>query len=631
MSEANITTGRPPNNLAYFGLFLIAPFIFVLTIFFMVKARPDMNAYIIMTATVTPLASPDPAAIVGPSITTDTLPKRLGTDHTSYEFTFDRAEYAEQPLALLTSRIVDNASIYLNGELLAPQIGGSPTHITRYGIHPQYHDLPEAMLLPGENKLLIVASRYHHYSNVRPIAIGPSEQIYSGYVYFRIATYYVSLVLAISATFVALFIFALREVLAHKFLVYAQIITLLFFVARSLYFLTSAFAIEYVWVTLYGFLASTGLILSSLAMVNEWVLGNKVLRRFLIIFGALVWVFLILKYLQPNLCFSVTVGIWTERIIGVPSLFLTCYLLIRYGILKGRMGPMTASVLLLGAIIPLFEFLFISLIFNNFWLPLSGSLSQISAILLVIAISLFVGHRAYVLNRSARAAANRLNLRIESQEKEIEQAYSRLEEEIKSNTQITERARIMRDMHDGIGGQLISLLHQVRKGKLEHKEIARQLESGVEDVRLMIASLEYFGDSLDISLAIFRERMQHRLDIHEVEMIWLCDHLGEWPVYEAATILDIYRVMQEATNNALHHGQATKITYHIEFNNKDPLPVQIRIIDNGHGISAKPVRQGRGLGNMQTRANRNDGTLTIDSNKEGTTITLCLPLADQSG
>ncbi len=64
-----------------------------------------------------------------------------------------------------------------------------------------------------------------------------------------------------------------------------------------------------------------------------------------------------------------------------------------------------------------------------------------------------------------------------------------------------ERQRIMSDMHDGIGGQLISTLSLVEKGSLSSAEVAAVLRECLEDLRLTIDSLEPTDNDLLTVLA----------------------------------------------------------------------------------------------------------------------------------
>ena len=96
-----------------------------------------------------------------------------------------------------------------------------------------------------------------------------------------------------------------------------------------------------------------------------------------------------------------------------------------------------------------------------------------------------------------------------------------------------------------------------------------------------------------------------------------------WPAsLPPDTSIHIFRIVQEALNNAFRHGAATKAHVALRFASKDL--ISITISDNGRGIpwgdEDKPI--GMGLLGMQERASILGGALTIRSRpRGGTTIT----------
>lgn len=92
-------------------------------------------------------------------------------------------------------------------------------------------------------------------------------------------------------------------------------------------------------------------------------------------------------------------------------------------------------------------------------------------------------------------------------------------------------------------------------------------------------------------------------------------------IIDANTATHIYRITQEATNNAIKHGQATKIVISIR---EDAEGCVLAIRDNGLGIS-KDIEQSTGLGlrSMHYRAEMLGGVLTVKPHTEGGTLVTC--------
>jgi len=187
---------------------------------------------------------------------------------------------------------------------------------------------------------------------------------------------------------------------------------------------------------------------------------------------------------------------------------------------------------------------------------------------------------------------------------------------------LKERTRIMRDMHDGVGGQLVSLLSSVRGGKSNVTEMEQDIQSALNDLRLMIDSLDNVGTSLDTALAIFQERARTRLVANGIKLSWknLLDEPAEG--FGSEAVLHIYRILQEALTNIQRHAQAKNVSITVE-KIAGELPLRITVKDDGRGISSQK-RNGRGIESMKRRAHKLGGTLTIESKNSGTTLSLHL-------
>ncbi|MCP4052636.1 MAG: two-component sensor histidine kinase, partial [Mesoflavibacter sp.] len=83
--------------------------------------------------------------------------------------------------------------------------------------------------------------------------------------------------------------------------------------------------------------------------------------------------------------------------------------------------------------------------------------------------------------------------------------------------------------------------------------------------------------------------------------------------------IDVYRIIQEAINNAVKHAKATKIVVNFEIVNND---LKISIIDNGVGFDQSTIEAGNGLSSMKKRANEIDANFEMKSSNQGTEITI---------
>jgi two-component system sensor histidine kinase UhpB len=241
---------------------------------------------------------------------------------------------------------------------------------------------------------------------------------------------------------------------------------------------------------------------------------------------------------------------------------------------------------------------------------------------------LTLGIVAAYLARNVRLfrSSAQLNTLLEGQLAErtlaLEAAHLREKEMVRDQAHGQERQRIMRDMHDGLGSQLMSMLLMAKRGKSEPGTIADGLQSVIDEMRLMIDSMDSVGESFASALAVFRERTQTRVEGAGFAFAW-ANGAAELPDYGPRDVLQVTRILQEAVANALKHSGGDLIEVRIA-PGTDGFALRIMVADNDGGMKASNAR-GRGLVNMTARAESLGGKLAIDETG-GTRVTLDLPL-----
>src|SRR5689334_20498966 len=107
-----------------------------------------------------------------------------------------------------------------------------------------------------------------------------------------------------------------------------------------------------------------------------------------------------------------------------------------------------------------------------------------SAIPICIAIGWVLAQRfVRSLNESESLNAE-LESRVAQKHAELEENYRRMNELEQQRAVAGERQRIMSDMHDGVGGQLIQTLALVEQGELTQAEVATALRECIDDLGL---------------------------------------------------------------------------------------------------------------------------------------------------
>jgi signal transduction histidine kinase len=264
---------------------------------------------------------------------------------------------------------------------------------------------------------------------------------------------------------------------------------------------------------------------------------------------------------------------------------------------------------------------------EKFGLLAGGYLIDAAPLLLLAFVAAFV-QRNFVLFQSAIGLNAMLEARLKARELELAEAHARERDLVGLQARNEERRRLMRDMHDGVGGQLVGLLLSLRRGAVDKDKMVEGLQGVMDEIRLMIDSSDAAGASLDAMLAVFETRVRPRVEGAGFQFGWRDDHTlgGDLPPQD---VLQVFRIMQEAVTNALKHSGGDRID--IVISDAPDGEVQIEIGDNGEGlIEGAGVRSpgggGHGLGNMRDRAVAVGGRLTFIEAAPGLRVVLNLPI-----
>ncbi|CAN7623059.1 PAS domain-containing sensor histidine kinase [Paenibacillus sp. LjRoot56] len=191
-----------------------------------------------------------------------------------------------------------------------------------------------------------------------------------------------------------------------------------------------------------------------------------------------------------------------------------------------------------------------------------------------------------------------------------------------------ERRKFSRELHDGIGQSLFSLLIQmdrlIGEGETDQTELTRlrQHVTGIiEEVRSLAWQIRpSVLDDLGVIPAI-RTYIENFTDHHGIR-VELNSHLRRrLGALEETTI---YRVIQEALTNIAKYAGVSEASVVVK--ETDGFVV-VRIVDKGQGFARNSSAKGVGLFSMEERAKSIGGKVTIDSVVgEGTTVTLMVPM-----
>lgn len=209
----------------------------------------------------------------------------------------------------------------------------------------------------------------------------------------------------------------------------------------------------------------------------------------------------------------------------------------------------------------------------------------------------------------------RLSRIITSQREEIEATALALQQQVRRSAVLEERQRLSRDMHDGIGGQLMSLLARVRSRGISPDQLEGELSSGLSELRLMVDSLDASDGSIADALGVLRSRIRTQTDAAGIALDW--SQSGDLNVVaeDPRWILNLNRMIQEAATNAVRHAGGDRLKVDIETTGDRHITLTVE--DNGVGFDKNRVSPGRGLTNLAFRAAQLGGRLDIERGPSG--------------
>jgi signal transduction histidine kinase len=237
---------------------------------------------------------------------------------------------------------------------------------------------------------------------------------------------------------------------------------------------------------------------------------------------------------------------------------------------------------------------------------------------------------ARALNRVDGFAAH-LVIQLREAEEKLKASFAREEARARAVALARERARLMRDLHDGLGGQLVSIVALSERGDAS-APVGDAARAALKDLRLVIDSMDDIGGDLMLALGSWRDRATAQLRPHGIALDWWATPPG-LPVHPELRpwhVIQIVRILDEAVTNAVKHAEARRITVSIETlsDTSSSGCGCITVKDDGKGFpSAAAVERqaARGLRNMRSRAARCGATFELVSGAGGTSVRLTLP------
>lgn len=237
------------------------------------------------------------------------------------------------------------------------------------------------------------------------------------------------------------------------------------------------------------------------------------------------------------------------------------------------------------------------------------SIAGAAILLLILGLSI-VYHR---MNIQKHKLAEQQHEIAEQQIRQLEKEKQLIATQAVLDGETTERSRLARDLHDGLGG-LLSV------AKLNLKDIKAYKILDDQDAGHYNKALEMLDQSIGELRRVAHHMMPEALMRYglKVSLEDFCKaipgahflYFGNERRLEDRMEILLYRCAYELINNAVKHSNATTINVQLIIDEK---LISLVVQDNGKGFDPDGVKSGTGLENIRTRVSAYNGKMSIHS------------------
>ncbi|MEP0987615.1 PAS domain-containing protein [Ekhidna sp.] len=195
------------------------------------------------------------------------------------------------------------------------------------------------------------------------------------------------------------------------------------------------------------------------------------------------------------------------------------------------------------------------------------------------------------------------------------------------NKQEQEREELARELHDNLGQKMNAISMYISKiydDMPENKDLEKVKNLSHET----IDDLGYLINNISVK-QIEEHSLDYAIDklLTYVPASFTMDKKYEYNEEDLSPFVkaQVYRVIQEALNNAIKYSEATEVSMHLK---QEGGILSLLIKDNGKGFVVEEVLNGNGLQNITHRVRRSNGLINIDSKKgQGTRLEVKMPIS----
>jgi signal transduction histidine kinase len=265
----------------------------------------------------------------------------------------------------------------------------------------------------------------------------------------------------------------------------------------------------------------------------------------------------------------------------------------------------------------------------NDWVVRAGFAALDRPFMLPLVAPLLLAALAWMLADDyarARADIDRANHDLDLKVRERERQLASIhEEELRVRTELAaanERARVLRDMHDGAGAHLSTAIRMLRAEPNVNAELAQALNDALDQLKLSVDVMNLPPGDVEALLASVRYRLGARLEQAGITMDWNIEDLPLWPLGQRQWALrHLQYIVFEIISNGLQHARASHLRVHARPGSG---VIELEFADNGRGLSeAGPLS----LNSVRSRAHLIEANLELADAAPGLIVRLRLSTA----
>lgn len=257
--------------------------------------------------------------------------------------------------------------------------------------------------------------------------------------------------------------------------------------------------------------------------------------------------------------------------------------------------------------------------FSGYWLA-----QHTGALAIFLTLAAILNH-LIVSIRETDSLGRDLESRVAAHERELADRFARIRGIEATQLLETERARLTRGLHEGVGSVLMSTIASVEAESRERprarSEVAGRIRDALDDLRLVIDSLRPEEALLDI-LARLRSRLSARYERRAIEIEWRVDDVPPLRGLEAEHALVLLRILQDAFRRVERIPGVRTVTVRTGCEDRAAMAgLYVDIEDDGNDTG--PLREPPA---MHERARAIGGAVSVERMQRQTRIRLWLPL-----